>query len=152
MLKHIEWNYIRAYSIDHIVQNKKLKWAELNVEYKLMKHHFKKSPTTLSYKVSMHSTKKNLSSSTNDPNQGKGDPKSPAQKKSDLTIQHQRKCQALVQGPSRGLTPPPGTSSLPVSFLPDIPLSGTPLVRCPISHLLAMPSQGKQDHSPSGSH
>ena len=47
-----------------------------------------------------------------------------------------------VPGPSGDLTPPPRTS-LPVSFLPDIPLSGTPLVGCPFSDLLAIPSQGK---------
>ena len=44
-----------------------------------------------------------------------------------------------VAGSSRGLTSPPGTSPLLVSSLPDIPLSGTPLVACLFSHLLAMP-------------
>ena len=56
-----------------------------------------------------------------------------------------------VPGPSRGLMPPPGTSPLPVSSLPDMPLSGTPLVGCPFSNLLAILSQGKWDHSPNGS-
>ena len=37
----------------------------------------------------------------------------------------------LVPGPSRGLTPPPGTSPLLVSSLPDVPLSGIPLVGHP---------------------
>ena len=56
-----------------------------------------------------------------------------------------------VPGPSGGLTPPPGTCPLPVSSLPDIPLAGTSLVRYPFSGFLAIPSQGKWDHSPSGS-
>ena len=50
---------------------------------------------------------------------------------------------SLVPGPSRGLTPPPGTSPLLVSSLPDIPLSDTLLVEHPLSHFLAIPSQGK---------
>ena len=57
----------------------------------------------------------------------------------------------LAPGPSGGLTPPPGTSPLPESSLPDIPLAGTPLVRCPFSDFLAVPTQGKQDQSPSSS-
>ena len=48
-----------------------------------------------------------------------------------------------VPGASRGLTPPPGTSPLPVSFLSDIPLSGAPLAGCPFSGLLAIPLTGK---------
>ena len=51
-----------------------------------------------------------------------------------------------VPGPSRDLTPPPRTSPLLVSSLPDIPLSGTPF-----SHLPTTPSEGKWDQSPSGS-
>ena len=54
-----------------------------------------------------------------------------------------------VPGPSRGLTPPPGTFPLLVSSLLDTPLSGTPLVGQPFSDFLAIPSQGKHDHSPS---
>ena len=58
---------------------------------------------------------------------------------------------SLSPGPSRCLTPPPGTFPLPVSSQPDIPLSGTPLVGHPFLHLPTTPSQGKWDHSPSGS-
>ena len=54
-------------------------------------------------------------------------------------------------GPPGGLTPPPRTSLLPVSSLPDIPLTGTSMMGCLFSYFLAIPSQGKQDHSPSGS-
>ena len=53
--------------------------------------------------------------------------------------------------PSGALTPPPGTPPLPVSSLPDIPLVGTPLMGWSFSDLLAIPSQKKQDHSPSNS-
>ena len=56
-----------------------------------------------------------------------------------------------VPGPPRGLTPTPGTSFLLVPSLPDIPLSGAPLIGHPFSNLLAIPSQGKWDHTPSGS-
>ena len=56
-----------------------------------------------------------------------------------------------VPGPSGGVTPPPGTSPLPMSSLPDITLAGTPLVGHPFADLLAIPSKGKQDHSPSDS-
>ena len=38
-----------------------------------------------------------------------------------------------------------------MSSLLDIPLAGTPLVGCPFPDFLAIPSQGKQDPSPSGS-
>ena len=38
-----------------------------------------------------------------------------------------------------------------MSSLTDIPLSGTPLVECPFSDFLAIPSQRKQDQSPSSS-
>ena len=54
-------------------------------------------------------------------------------------------------GPSGGLTPPPGTPTLPVSCLPDISLAGPPLVRNPFSDFLAIPSQRKQGHSLSSS-
>ena len=56
-----------------------------------------------------------------------------------------------VPGPSRGLTPPPGPSSLPQSSLPDIPLSGTSLVGWLFPSFLAVSSQRKWDNSPSGS-
>ena len=56
-----------------------------------------------------------------------------------------------VAGPSEGLTPPSVTFPLPVSFLPDIPLAGTPLLGNPFADLLAIPSKGKWDHSPSDS-
>ena len=49
---------------------------------------------------------------------------------------------SLAPNPADGLIPPPGTSPLPVSFLPDIPLAGTLLVGCPFPDLLAIPSQG----------
>ena len=52
-----------------------------------------------------------------------------------------------VLGPSGVLTPPPVTFPLPVSSLPDIPLAGTPLLGYPFADL-AIPSKGKQDHSP----
>ena len=68
-----------------------------------------------------------------------------------LTASEPEPCGSPVPGPSGGLTPPPGTPPLPVSSLPDIPLAGTPLVGCPFSDFLAIPSQGKQDHSPSDS-
>ena len=50
---------------------------------------------------------------------------------------------SLAPGPSGGLTPPTGTSPLPVSSLPDIPLAGTPLVGHPFSDFLVIPSQRK---------
>ena len=58
---------------------------------------------------------------------------------------------SLAPGTSGCLTPPPETPPLPASSLPDIPLAGTPLVGHLFSDFLAILSQRKQDHSPSGS-
>ena len=46
---------------------------------------------------------------------------------------------SLAPGPSSGLTLLPGTLTLPVSSLPDIPLAGTPLVVHLFSDFLAIP-------------
>ena len=51
---------------------------------------------------------------------------------------------SLASGPSRYVTPPPGTSPLLVSSLPNIPCQ---VLQSPANHLLT----GKWDHSPSGS-
>ena len=53
-------------------------------------------------------------------------------------------CQSWV------LTPLLATSPSPVSSVPDIPLTGTPLLGCPFADL-AIHSKGKWDHSPSDS-
>ena len=58
---------------------------------------------------------------------------------------------SLAPGPLDGLTPPPGTSPLPVSSLPGIPLACTLLLGHPFSDFLATQSQSKQDHSPCSS-
>ena len=47
-----------------------------------------------------------------------------------------------VPYPSSAPTPP-GTSSLPLSFLPSIPLVGSPLVGCPFSDFPAIPPTGQ---------
>ena len=60
-------------------------------------------------------------------------------------------CGSPAPGPSRGLTPPPWTSPLLVSSMPDIPVSSTPLVGYPFPHLPTTSSQEKQGHSPRGS-
>ena len=53
-------------------------------------------------------------------------------------------CDSLVPGPSRVLTPPPVTSPLPVSSLPDIPLEGTSLLGHAFAGL-TIPPKGKWD-------
>ena len=58
---------------------------------------------------------------------------------------------SLAPGPSSSSTQPPETPPLPVPPLPDIPFVGTPPVRCQFAEFLVIPTQKKQDHSPSGS-
>ena len=60
-------------------------------------------------------------------------------------------CGLQAPGPSRALTSPPGTSPSLVSSIPDIPLSGTPLVGHPFPYLSTTSSQEKWDHCPTGS-
>ena len=60
-------------------------------------------------------------------------------------------CGLLAPGPSRVLTPSPGTSPPLVSSIPDIPLFGTPLVGHPFPFLSTTFSWEKWDHSPHGS-
>ena len=52
-----------------------------------------------------------------------------------------------LQVPPRALTPPSGSSPPLVSSIPDIPLSGTPLVGHPSPFLSTTSSQEKWDHS-----
>ena len=54
-------------------------------------------------------------------------------------------------GSSSSPAHPPRTPPLPLPPLPDIPFVGTPLVGCPFAEFLAIPTQKKWDHSPSGS-
>ena len=58
---------------------------------------------------------------------------------------------SLVPGPSSSPACPPRTLPLPIPPLLDIPFVGPPLVGCPFAEFLAVHTQRKWDHSPSGS-